>query len=388
MKALYIECGMGISGDMFMSALWGLVENKSEILKKINSIGLPYTKISFSKKNENAVEGYSVNVLVDGEEESDYNHHISRNLSDINSIIENLNIDDNIKNNVKDLYSVLADAESKVHGKPVEMVHFHEVGMLDAIADFTVCSYLINEIGADIILSSPVNVGNGTVKCAHGILPVPAPATTEVLNNIPYYKSDFQTELCTPTGATLLKKYSNGFGNMPQITVEKVSCGFGKKSFEGCCNCVRIFYGELSSKDNVCELVCNVDDMTAEEISFAVEMFMNNGALDANVQSIVMKKGRGAYLIHVLCNIDDKKKFVELIFKHTSTIGIRENLCSRYILDRKIKDVETPYGKIKVKYSTGYNSEKVKIEYDDIVKIAKGNDLSFNETKEKLQKFL
>lgn len=388
MKVLYIECEMGIAGDMLMSALWGLIENKSEIIDRINSIGLPYTDISFVKKKENSVNGYTAKVVINGEEESENNHHISRNLSDINSIIENLYIDEKLKNNVKDLYTILANAESKVHGKPVEMVHFHEVGTLDAIADFTVCSYLLNEIDADIILSSSVNVGNGTVKCAHGVLPVPAPATAEVLNNIPYYKSDIQTELCTPTGATLLKKYSNGFGNMPHITVEKVSCGFGKKTFENHFNCVRVFYGELSNEDTVCELVCNVDDMTAEKISFALEVFINNGALDANAQSIVMKKGRVGYYVHLLCNIADRDKFIELLFKHTSTIGIRECFCSRYMLDREVKKIETPYGKVRVKYSKGYSSEKVKIEYDDIAKIAKENNLTFDETKKILMNFL
>lgn len=388
MKALYIDCGMGIAGDMLMSALWGLIDNKSEIIDKINSIGLPYTDISFKKKRENTVEGYTASVVIDGEEENNHNHHISRNLSVINLIVKNLYIDENIKNNVKDLYAILANAESKVHGKPVEMVHFHEVGMLDAIADFTVCSYLLNEIDADIILSSSVNVGNGTVKCAHGVLPVPAPATAEVLNNIPYYKSDIQTELCTPTGATLLKKYVSGFGNMPQITVEKVSYGFGKKTFDNQLNCVRVFYGELSNEDTVCELVCNVDDMTAEEISFATEVFMNNGALDANAQSIVMKKGRVGYSIHLLCNIADREKFIELAFKHTSTIGIREYFCSRYMLDREVKKIETPYGKVRAKYSKGYATEKVKIEYDDIAKIAKEYNLSFDKTKKILMKFL
>lgn len=387
MKALYIECNMGISGDMLMSALWGLVENKEKALEKINSINLPHTSISFESKKESGIVGYKANVLVDGIEEGEH-QHFSRSLDDINSILDGLNVNQNVLDNTKELYKILAKAESEVHGENIKHIHFHEVGSLDAIADFTACSILFDEIGADIVLSSEINVGNGNVKCAHGVLPVPAPATAVLLNGIPYYKSDVHCELCTPTGASLVKKYCSGFGNMPSMTVSKVSYGFGKKTIPGYCNCVRLFMGELSEDNNACEFSCNVDDMTAEEISFASSVLIQNGALDVNVQNCVMKKNRAGFIINVLCSVTDKDKFINLLFKHTSTIGIREKFCSRYMLDRKILNIDTDYGSVRVKKSDGYGCERLKIEYDDVAKIASENDLTFADARKIIEKML
>lgn len=387
MKSLYLQCNMGIAGDMLMSALFGLVDNKKAVLDKINSIGFPYTEITFANEMQNGITGLVAKVNVDGEEENS-SHHFSRNLGEVCDIINSLDVSDKIKDNVIRLYSSLADAESKVHGEPVDRVHFHEVGMLDAIADFTVCSFLLDELGIDTIFSSSVNVGSGTVKCAHGVLPVPAPATAVLLEGIPYYNSEIDGELCTPTGAAILKHYCSGFGKMPEMITENVSYGFGKKTFDGYCNCVRAFYGDLNLNKSVCELICNVDDMTAEEITFSISALMENGALDVSAQPLAMKKGRVGYEIHVVCKVDERKKFIELIYKYTSTIGIRENFCSRYLLEKNIKTIDTPYGQIRVKYSEGYNCKKSKIEYDDIAEIAKNHNLSFIETRRIVEKFL
>ena len=390
MKVLYIECNMGIAGDMLMSALWDLVDDKEKQLNIIHTMGLPYTTISFDKIESCQISGYHARVLVDGEEEGSnpsHHHHIHRKLADVNAIIASLNVNDNVKDKAKEIYALIADAESKVHGEPVSVVHFHEVGMLDAIADVVVCSYLIDLLEIDKIIASPVNVGSGSVKCAHGILPVPAPATAQILNHIPYYKSDIKCELCTPTGAAILKSFASGFGEMPIIEVTGIGYGFGSKEFEQA-NCVRAFLGSCDKAALVSELVCNVDDMTAEELGFASEMLLANGALDVCVESVCMKKSRPGYIIRIMCSSDETNKFIRLIFDYTSSIGIRENVCSRYVLNRTIKTVSTPYGDIQVKYSDGFGVHKAKIEFDDVSRLAKENDLSFRQMNECLKAYI
>lgn len=390
MKILYIECNMGVAGDMLMSALWDLVDNKEKQLNIINSIGLPYTTVSFNKVNSCQITGYHAQVMVDGEEEyanSSHHHHIHRKLADVNDIIASLNVKDSVKDKAKEIYALIADAESKVHGETVSMVHFHEVGMLDAIADVVVCSYLIDLLKIDRIIASPINVGSGNVKCAHGILPVPAPATAQILNNIPYYKSDIKSELCTPTGAAILKSFASAFGEMPITEVTNIGYGFGTKKFEQV-NCIRTFLGNCDKAAFVSELVCNVDDMTAEELGFASEVLLKNGALDVCVESVCMKKSRPGYIVRVMCSSDEKDKFIKLIFNHTSSIGIRENICSRYVLNRKIKTVNTPYGDIHIKYADGFGVYKAKIEFDDVSRLAKENDLSFREMNECLKAYI
>lgn len=386
MKALYIECDMGAAGDMLSAALWEIVKDKERAKSRIESLGIPNTVISFDTKTSQGVFGHCTHVTVNGDEEGGETAHCHSTLDSINSIVNSLNTDENIKRKIQKVYSIIADAESKVHNTNVEFVHFHEVGALDAVADIAACAVLFDEINADIIVVSPINVGKGTVKCAHGILPVPAPATAEILTDTPYYVSDDNYgELCTPTGAAVLKEYADYFGSMPVIKVERKGIGFGKKEFKNRSNCVRAYFGEICIQNNICQLVASVDDMTAEEISYAVQLFLKNGALDAYSQSIQMKKGRAGYNIHVLCRFEDKDKFLELVFKNTSTIGIREILCERYALERKVITKNTKYGDVRVKISSGFGVKKQKIEYDDIEKIAEKTGFSFFETKKILE---
>lgn len=390
MKSLYIECNMGISGDMLMSALFGLFDNKNDIVEKINKIGLPKTEVNFTNKDFGGMLGNSVSVKINGEEEfyceSDC-HHRHRKLAVIEQIIDLLNVTDTVKEKSKKIYKTIAEAESSAHGKPVEEVHFHEVGMLDAVADIVICSYLLELLDVDVVAASSVNVGNGTVKCAHGILSVPAPATALILQGIPYYKSDIQSELCTPTGAALLKNQVNYFGNMPTMSVNKISCGFGKKTFEGYNNCVRLFYGSLIN-DSMCELICNIDDMTPEALSYAVNVIRIAGAADVSLEYAVMKKERAGYILHVICSYTKKDEIVKLIFEHTSTLGIREYLCQRYTLSRDIKKVDTVFGPVRIKFSNGFGVNKVKIEYGDIAGIARRENMTFDEAKSEIEKQL
>lgn len=370
---------MGIAGDMLMSALWQLIPNKEKVLDDINSIGLPHTQISFEEKTSCGINGTYANVLCHGVSEGEeHTHHHHSSLGDVCEIINSLNIPNEIRDKAVETYNIIADAESKVHGTTVDNIHFHEVGTLDAIADVVVCSYLLHLLKADKIICSPVNVGSGTVKCAHGILPVPAPATAEILKGIPYYKSDIKSELCTPTGAALIKANATEFAEMPKMICSGIGYGLGKKEFDTA-NCIRAFIGDAD--DEVIELACNIDDMTAEDLAFACDILMKNGALDVAQSPITMKKSRLGTMLSVMCRADDREKILSLIFKHTSTIGVREYKLNRHTLDREIHKINTPFGDVRIKKSSGYDTQKEKPEFDDLQKIAIDNNLSIDEVR-------
>jgi len=265
---------------------------------------------------------------------------------------------------------LIAEAESHAHGVAVDKIHFHEVGEMDAIADIVGVCMLIEELVPDVILASPVNTGSGHVRCAHGVLPVPAPATAYILRNVPMYNDEITGELCTPTGAALLKYFAKEFCKMPVMTVAKLGYGMGKKDFEKA-NCVRAFMGNtVGAGDEVTELVCNLDDMTPEAIAYAQQLLFDEGALDVWIVPIVMKKGRPALSFNCMCRNELKDKMVSLIFKHTSTLGIRESTSRRYTLQREQTEAITKYGTVRIKTACGYGVKKSKPEYDDIAEIA------------------
>lgn len=284
------------------------------------------------------------------------------------------------------VYGLIAEAESHAHGVPVTGIHFHEVGTMDAVADITAVCLLMDRLSVDEVIVSPVHVGSGQVKCAHGILPVPAPATAYILKDVPIYGGSVKGELCTPTGAALLKYFATRFGNMPVMKVQAVGYGMGKKDFEAA-NCVRAMLGETKSgKDIVLELSCNVDDMTAEEIGFAMERLFEGGALEVYTIPIHMKKSRPGTLIRVMCKEQDKEDMIGLIFKYTTTIGIRQAETQRYVLDRKITMVETSCGTVRRKDAAGYGVSRSKYEYDDLADIAREKGLSIKEVRDLIEK--
>lgn len=387
MKVLYLECNMGIAGDMLMSALFELFDNKEKIISEINCIGLPDTVISFNNKETCGINGTHANVVVNGVTEGEAHSTCThRKLADVKGIINSLNISDRVKEKATDVFNTLAQAESLVHNTTVDNIHFHEVGTLDAIADIVVCSLLIDKLNPDKIVSSSVNTGSGTVKCAHGVLPVPAPATAEILKGVPLYSNGVSGELCTPTGAALLKCFADEFSSMPVMSTEKIGYGIGSKEFETA-NCVRAFLGQSDNNDeNTVELACNIDDMTAEELAFACEVLLKSGALDVCQCPAVMKKSRLGTLLSVLCSEKDKQKILELIFKHTSTIGVREYKISRYTLERHIERFSSPLGDADVKISKGYGVVKKKVEFEHLKKLAEDNGLSVNDVKNQLLK--
>lgn len=423
MKTLYLECSMGAAGDMLTAAILELFEDGEEQIEKLNDLGID--GVSFEKVDsfKCGIKGTQVIVKINGEEEGidehdqhhshghedhdhhshlhyhhrheedehvnshnhHQHHHVHRSMKDIEEIVRNIQVSEKVKKDIMEVYKYIAEAESVSHNVDVSEIHFHEVGTMDAIADITAVCFLIDELGVQNIIASPINVGSGHVHCAHGVLPVPAPATAYILKEIPMYTSEVRGELCTPTGAALLKHFVSNFEEMPKLRVEKIGYGMGKKDFEKI-NCVRAFLGETKdSEEIVYELSCNVDDMSAEEISFAIDMFFEGGAKEVYTVAIGMKKSRPGTLIKIMCREEDKSNLVELIFKHTTTIGIRETQTSRYILSRKIEEVETPFGTIRCKKSYGYGVSKEKFEYDDLSKIARENNLSILEVKEQIR---
>jgi len=339
------------------------------------------------KVSKCGILGTHVTVKVHGHEEHEHSHddhhhehsHAHSSLHDIEHILRHMHISDKIRQDVLAVYNLIADAESKTHGVPVSEIHFHEVGNLDAIADVTAVCILMEKLSPNKVIVSPIHVGSGHVHCAHGILPVPAPATAHILQGCPIYGGKIKGELCTPTGAALLKYFADEFGDMPIMSVSAIGYGMGKKDFEAA-NCIRAMIGETdSSKDVMYELNCNVDDMTAEQIGFALDCCFKAGAVEAFTIPINMKKSRPGTLIRVICKEDLKSTLIHTIFKYTSTAGIRETRVERSILTRSITEVETPYGTIRRKDYSGYGVERSKYEYDDLARIASKKMLSIEE---------
>ncbi len=453
MKTLYIECNMGIAGDMLMGALAEIAP--AEAVEKLRTLKIPGTEISFEHGEKCGIGGTRAHVLVHGEEEgsvgehghgghdhdTEHAHHHSHGehghdaehvhhhshgghghdaehvhhhehhhygIEDIRSIINELPVPASVKENALAIYTRIASAESKVHGQPVSEIHFHEVGAMDAVADVVGNCFLLEAIGAERIVSSPVNVGSGSVRCAHGILPVPAPATAEILKGTEYYSDEIRGELCTPTGAAILTHFTDEIGARPRMRVDSVGIGAGTKDFPKA-NILRVFLGEAreisgaddgtqpegrdfqpaadeeifcdssddSQMDQICELSANIDDMTGEELGFAMERILEAGALDVYYTPIVMKKSRPAVKLSCLCRREKAKAMAEVIFRHTRTAGIRRQDFVRYVLQRE----STERDGLRVKSYRGYGVERSKPEYEDLAELARSRDGSLIDMK-------
>lgn len=408
MKTLYLECKMGAAGDMLMGALSELVD-QTAFLDKMNAIGLHDVLVEKEESVKCGIHGSHMKVTVHGEEEEsedihehhhhehedhdhehhhhhdDHHHHHHTHMHDIEDIINGLSVSDKVKEDALAVYRSIAEAESHAHGMEVSEIHFHEVGTMDAIADVVGVCLLMEMIGAERIYASPVAVGNGMVRCAHGILPVPAPATAYLLQGIPSYAGRMEGELCTPTGAALLKHFVQSFEGMPTMVTEKIGYGMGKKDFEAA-NCIRAFLGEAEDDGEIVELVCNIDDLSAENIGYAVDILFAEGALDVYTTSVHMKKNRPGILFTCMCKTSDKEKMIALIFKHTTTIGIREYTCRRHALKRSFRTVENDLGKVTVKRSEGFGTVREKLEFEDLARIAKESDMSLEDVRSAFEK--
>ena len=391
MKTLYIDCAMGAAGDMLLAALLDLTGNIDEWSQKLNAIGIDGVSITAGEAQTCGLRGLSVKVTVNGQEEGAHHHndthHHHATLQDIEGVIASLTLPSKVKADAIEVYRLLAQAEAEAHGCAVDLVHFHEVGALDAVADIVGVCFLINSLGFARIIASPVHVGEGTVTCAHGVLPVPAPATANLLRGIPIVGGKVNGELCTPTGAALLKYFAKEFVSMPAMTVEAVGVGIGSKDFSPYPNCLRLFSGEESvhANNQIAELCCNLDDMTGEEIGFAVDALFREHALDVFTIPVQMKKSRPGVLLTVLCPIKDTEKFTNLMLKLTSTFGVRKHICDRVVLERSIEPRETPYGSVAVKAGSGGGVYKEKVEYESAASLALSHSVSIREVTASLE---
>lgn len=387
MKVLYFECAMGAAGDMLMSALTELHPDSEGFIKRLNNAGIPSVTVKTEEVIKCGIKGTGVRVLVGGHEEEDvcrrgHEHHCHRGMKEISDIIEGLNVCESVKEDIRAVYKLIADAESRVHGVDVERIHFHEVGAMDAVADITGVCMLINEIKPDKIYCSPIHTGFGQIECAHGILPVPAPAAEYILRGIPTSRGSVEGELCTPTGAALLRYFTDEFKTDISMRTVKTGCGMGKRRFysesgKEILSAVRASIGETEDMtDTVAVLECEIDDMTGEQAGFAAERLMSEGALEVYTSPVQMKKNRPAILLTVICREEDREKTARLIFAYTTTIGIRYFSAGRYILDRSETKVKTKYGEVRVKKSRGYGVTREKAEYEDLREIALRENIS------------
>lgn len=388
MKLLYLDCSMGAAGDMLMAALLELLDDREAFLREMTALGLPGVELSAQRTEKCGIFGTHMRVLVHGEEEGhphahpaghSHSHHHHTSLHEIEHLIDCLSLPQPVRNDARAVYAQLAEAESAVHGVPVDQIHFHEVGTLDALCDVVGVCLLMHRLSPERVCASAVNTGCGQVRCAHGILPVPAPATARLLTGIPTYGGTIQSELCTPTGAALLRHFVSSFGTQPPMRVEKIGYGMGTKDFAAA-NCLRAMLGTAEgAADEVWELSCQLDDMTAEELGFAMERLFAAGALDVYTTPIGMKKNRPGTLLTCLCHEDAHEALLRAIFHHTTTLGVRETRCARRTLARTECTVQTDCGAVRIKRAEGYGTARQKAEFEDLARIARAQDCSLRE---------
>lgn len=401
MKTLYFDCSSGISGNMTLGALLEIVGDENYLLEELKKLNVDGYKIEISKQVKNGITGTYVDVILehehhhqDHEHEHEHNHnpehdhahehhhhHEHRNLYDVNNIIDNSSLDENTKALAKRIFLRVAKAESKVHNKPLDEVHFHEVGAIDSIVDIVGTAILINKINPDKVIASVVNDGYGFIECAHGTMAVPVPATSEIFaaSNVKFRQIDIDTELVTPTGAAIIAELAEDFTTLPAMVTEKIGWGTGSKDLK-IPNVLKVYYGEIQEENqNFVVMETNVDDCSGEILGYTSEKLFANGALDVFYTPIFMKKNRPAYRLSVACRKEDMFKLQNIIFKETTTIGIRYRFESRTELGREFVEIDTKYGKIRAKKVTNNGETYVYPEYESMKKIAEENNIPLKE---------
>lgn len=398
MKTLYFDCSSGISGNMTLGALLEIVGDDNYLLQELKKLNVDGYKIEISNKVKNGITGKYVDVILDeehhhehihehnnehlhNEEHSHSHHHEHRNLNDVNEIIDKSSIDEKSKDLAKRIFLRVAKAESKVHNKPLEEVHFHEVGAIDSIVDIVGTAILINKINPDKILSSVVNDGYGFIECAHGTMAVPVPATTEIFanSNVKFRQIDVDTELVTPTGAAIIAELAEDFTTLPAMITRKIGWGAGYKDLK-IPNVLKVYYGDMDKpNENFVVMETNIDDCSGEILGHTEEILFKAGALDVFFTPIFMKKNRPAYRMTVACRKEDMLNLQKIIFRETTTIGIRYRTEFRTELERENTEVDTKYGKIKVKKVENNGETYIYPEYESLKEVASKNNVPLKE---------
>jgi uncharacterized protein (TIGR00299 family) protein len=368
MRTAYFDCFSGISGDMTLGALVDAGVSIDVLRAELAKLGLPGYEIKAEKVKRCGIAATKVHVIIDHKDQH------ARHLVDILDIIDRSSLSSSIQRKSSMIFHRLAEAEAKVHGTTTDHVHFHEVGAVDSIVDIVGSVIGLELLGISRIMTSAVNVGSGTVQTSHGLLPIPAPATAELLKEIPLYESDTKFELTTPTGAAIISTLGALFGPLPPMKANVIAYGAGDKDFPGKPNVLRLMIGELVTihdEDTSLVIETNIDDMSPQVYDYLIGKLMQQGAQDAYLTPIIMKKGRPAILLSVLTDKSKTDTMVDTIFRETTSIGVRIQEINRKKLIREIADVKTPYGTIRVKISK-HGNEVLTItpEYEDCKRIA------------------
>jgi uncharacterized protein (TIGR00299 family) protein len=380
---LFYDCFAGISGDMNLAALIDLGVDEQYLVNELGKLNVEGYHIKISSDLRRGISGTKVEVVLEHDEHdlhqehdhiNDSHHHEHRSFKDIKVLIENSGLSSFVKDKSIAIFKKLAEAEGRVHNKPVEEVHFHEVGAIDSIVDIVGAAICIDFLKPSKIISTRIELGSGMVKCAHGLFPVPAPATMDVLKGIPIKTGTVPFEATTPTGASILAVLVDEFVEKHKFIIEKIGYGIGHKDSEvpnvlrvGLCADVQSGF----KTDTVTVIECNIDDMNPEIYDSVFEQLFEKGALDVYISNISMKKSRPAVMLSVLCKPELVNDMVFIILSQTSSLGVRTYDVNRYMLEREVIEVQTSLGKVKVKKAWADNIVKYKPEYEDCARIAK-----------------
>ncbi len=388
MKTIYFDCSSGISGNMALGALTEIVGDEKYLKNELKKLNVEGYQIEISKKVKNGITGTFVDVILENEHhhhenevQSHEHHHEHRNLNDVNKIIDESSLEQKVKDLAKRIFLRVANAEAKVHNKSLEEVHFHEVGAIDSIVDIVGTAILINKINPDKIISSVVNDGYGFIECAHGTMSVPVPATSEIFanSNVKFKQIDIDTELVTPTGAAIIAELADEFELLPEMQNAKIGWGVGSKDLK-IPNVLKAYYGEIKKEDeSIAIMETNIDDCQGEVLGYTQEILLKEGALDVFYTPIFMKKNRPAYKLTVACKKEDVFKLQDIIFRETTTIGIRYRYEYKTELERNLSEIDTKYGKLKVKIVNNQGNIFTYPEYESMKKVAEKNGIPLKE---------
>jgi uncharacterized protein (TIGR00299 family) protein len=403
MKILYYDCFAGISGDMYLGAMIDLGIDISYLTAQLALLPVHGYELQVEKTLKNGISGIKVNVVIDehhlhnhvshqhpGHEKQ---HHHHQSYSEIKKMITGSSLSSNVKDISIAIFDRIAKAEAMIHDKPVDEVHFHEVGAIDSIVDIVGAAICIDKLAPDVVLCSTVELGGGFVDCAHGTYPVPAPATAEIVKNMPVRKGTVNYEATTPTGAAILAATVNKFTDNQEFRIIRTGYGIGSKETV-IPNILRVFLceGIAPFKNTVSPsliIACNIDDMNPEFYDYIIDSLFSAGAKDVYITPIIMKKSRPAVKLTVLCLPEDETKINEVLFRETSTLGVRKYVVNKTVLERQVEEIQTRYGTIRVK-SAFYQGIciKSKPEYDDCMKIAREKGIPISQVYREVEQVL
>ncbi len=376
MRLLYLDCTAGIAGDMTIAALIDLGVDPEKIRRELAKLPVSGYEIRVYRDVRSGISGTRF-VVETGPEEG----HAHRNLRDFERIVEGHGLDPEVEKRALSMFRRICEAEAKIHAKPIEQIHLHEVGGIDSIVDIVGSAVAFHELAADRVLASAVHTGSGRVDTRHGSIPIPAPATAELLRGAPSFQLDLRGEFCTPTGALILAEYVSEFGPQPPMRLDRVGYGLGTREVPKFPNVVRALLGEAdeSSRPDVLSIEFHLDDATPEILGFAMERLYAAGALEVTFQQLQMKKNRPGTLVRVLCRQDEKDALLDAIFRETTTIGVRFHAMQRVELPRESVTLETELGPIAFKRTTWKEKANLTPEYESCAAIARDRGIPLRE---------